>query len=230
MDNLAIIPARSGSKGLKDKNIKLLNGKPLLWYAIDAAVKSKCFDEIMVSTDSESYASIAEDCGAKVPFLRNIETSGDKASSWDTVREVLDKYSEKGIVFNTVCLLQPTSPLRTSEDIVGAYKLMESKKCDAVTSVCEVQHSPIWCMKLDETSSLKEFRKSIVGVGNRQTLDKFYMLNGAIYIRKVDYEGGRSNLIDNDEYAYIMSQDNSVDIDTMLDFVLAETMIKERTI
>ena len=92
MKNIAIIPARSGSKGLKDKNIKNLCGKPLLSYSIRAAEESKVFDEIMVSTDSERYAAIAKDYGASVPFLRSNATSSDTASSWDTVLEVLDNY------------------------------------------------------------------------------------------------------------------------------------------
>ena len=89
MKNLAIIPARSGSKGLKNKNIKLLNGKPLLAYSIEAALKSKCFDSIIVSTDSKKYADIAIKYGAQVPFFRSTETSTDTATSWAVVREVL---------------------------------------------------------------------------------------------------------------------------------------------
>ena len=96
MKNLAIIPARSGSKGLKDKNIKLLNGKPLMAYTIEAAIQSKMFDEVMVSTDSEEYADIAKKYGAKVPFMRSSELSNDTASSWDLVRDVLHKYKKDG--------------------------------------------------------------------------------------------------------------------------------------
>ena len=97
MKNLAIIPARSGSKGLKDKNIKLLNGKPLMAYTIEAAIQSKMFDEVMVSTDSEEYADIAKKYGAKVPFMRSSELSNDTASSWDVVRDVLHKYKKDGM-------------------------------------------------------------------------------------------------------------------------------------
>lgn len=119
MRNLAIIPARSGSKGLPDKNIMDLNGKPMMYYTIRAAIDSGCFEEIMVSTDSPKYAEIAVACGAKVPFLRSEAMSGDSAGSWDTVREVLSNYQKLGQTFDYVTLLQPTSPLRTAEDIRG---------------------------------------------------------------------------------------------------------------
>lgn len=105
MKNLAIIPARSGSKRLKDKNIKLLNGKPLLAYTIESARESGLFDEIMVSTDSEKYAEIARQWGANVPFLRSYELSNDTASSWDVVKDVIIRYKNLGFEFDTVALL-----------------------------------------------------------------------------------------------------------------------------
>ena len=105
MRNIAIIPARSGSKGLPDKNIKLLQGKPLLAYTIEAAIKSGCFTEVMVSTDSEKYAEIAWEYGAKVPFLRSKVMSSDTASSWDMVEEVLDNYKQLNQEFDSFCLL-----------------------------------------------------------------------------------------------------------------------------
>ena len=179
MSNIAIIPARSGSKGLKNKNIKELNGKPLLAYSIEAAKESKLFDEIMVSTDSNKYAQIARSYGANVPFLRSETNSSDNASSWNVVLEVLQKYLETGIKFNSICLLQPTSPLRTAKDIIEAYKLLETKQADAITSVCEVDHSPLWTMTLPENLSLDEFKKRDSDTP-RQLLEKYYRLNGAI--------------------------------------------------
>ena len=109
--NIAIIPARSGSKGLKDKNIKNLLGKPVMAYSIEAALKSGQFSTVMVSTDSEQYAKIALEYGAEVPFFRSKTTSSDTASSWDAVLEVLSEYEKLGQRFSTFCLLQPTSPM-----------------------------------------------------------------------------------------------------------------------
>ena len=112
MKNIAIIPARSGSKGLPDKNIRLLGGKPLLAYTIEAAIQSGCFDTVHVSTDSEHYAEIARQYGADVPFLRSAALATDTASTWDAVREALCRYAELGKTFDTMMLMQPTS--RTS--------------------------------------------------------------------------------------------------------------------
>ncbi len=225
MKNLAIIPARSGSKGLKDKNIKELNGKPLLAYSIEAAKESNLFDEIMVSTDSPQYAEIAKNFGANVPFLRSESNSSDKAGSWDVVIEVLSKYFETSQKYDSVCLLQPTSPLRTAKDIIEAYKLLESKQADAITSVCEVDHSPLWTMTLPADLSLEEFKKSDSDTP-RQLLQKYYRLNGAIYIRKISYNNSTINLIDKNEFAYIMPREHSIDIDTALDFIIAEAIMK----
>lgn len=224
MNNIAIIPARSGSKGLKDKNIKELNGKPLLAYSIEAAKESNLFDEIMVSTDSEKYVEIARSFGAHVPFLRSEVNSSDKAGSWDVVLEVLENYQKLGKIFNSVCLLQPTSPLRTAQDIIEAYRLLETKKADAITSVCEADHSPLWTMTLPESQSLGEFRKQ-TNVKPRQQLPSYYRLNGAIYIRKVNYINEKIQILDSNEFAYIMHREHSVDIDTELDFTIAKSII-----
>lgn len=227
MKNIAIIPARSGSKGLKDKNIKDLCGVPLFAYSYYAAKKSKMFDEIMMSTDSEKYADIAKKYGVSVPFLRSSEQSGDNAGSWGVVREVLMQYAKRGTFFDTVCLLQPTSPLRAAEDICNGYHLLEDKKSDAVTAVCEMEHSPLWSMTLPEDLSMKGFRQNLNNSGPRQKLDTYYRLNGALYIRRIEYRGEDVKILDDDEYAYIMNRKRSIDIDTMDDFEIAEYMMSK---
>jgi len=221
MKNIAIIPARSGSKGLKDKNILELNGNPLLAYSIIAAQESGLFDEIMVSTDSEIYAEIAKKWGASVPFLRSTENSTDKAGSWDVVKEVLINYKSLGKEYDTVTLLQPTSPLRTKEDIINAFETLENTSSDAVTSVCETDHSPLWCMTLDESRSLIEFRKNMADCP-RQQLCTYYRFNGAIYIRRISYNDNDIQILSNTETAYIMDRKHSIDIDTEIDFRIAE--------
>lgn len=226
MNNLAIIPARSGSKGLKDKNIKNLNGIPLIGFSIDAATKSNIFTEVMVSTDSQLYADISKKMGASVPFLRSIEKSNDSASSWAVVLEVLERYLEKDKKFDSVCLLQPTSPLRDANDIVSAYRLLEERNGDSVTSVCEVDHSPLWSMKLPEDLSLNEFNKECEDIP-RQKLGKYYRLNGAIYIRKIEYSNKTIKLLNNNDFALIMKRNHSIDIDTIEDFELAEYYIRK---
>ena len=193
MNNIAIITARSGSKGLKDKNIKPLHNKPLIYYSINAAIESKMFSHVMVSTDSERYAEIARECGAEVPFLRSSQMSSDTAGSWDVVKEVLGGYTER---FDTVCLLQPTSPLRTAEDIINGYREFTEKGADAVTGVCEMDHSPLWSMTLDDTLSLTEFRRGLTDAP-RQKLPTYYRINGALYIRKINL---RKKIVFKDKY------------------------------
>jgi CMP-N,N'-diacetyllegionaminic acid synthase len=229
MKNIAIIPARSGSKGLKDKNIRPLNDKPLIAYSIETAIKTGIFDEIMVSTDSEVYATIAIESGASVPFLRSFTQSSDTAGSWDVVKEVLNGYRLLKREFDTVCLLQPTSPLRRVDDIISAYKLMECKSADSITSVCEMDHSPLWAMVLPKDGSLTDFRKNL-NDAPRQQLSTYYRINGAIYIRKVEYGNDYITIKDENEFAYIMDRRNSVDIDTLEDFEIAEFYIKNHVI
>lgn len=224
MKNIAIIPARSGSKGLRDKNIKELLGKPLIAYSIEAAVQSNLFDEVMVSTDSEEYAEIARLCGASIPFLRSKEMSSDNADSWDAVREVLDMYKELGKEFDTVCLLQPTSPLRKSDNIVEAYEVFVEKKADTVIGVCETEHSPLWENTLPEDNSMDNFIEESNDL-RRQLLPIFYRINGAMYIVSTDKIVKRENLYRN-SFAYIMPIAQSIDIDTELDFILAEKIIE----
>ncbi len=225
MKNIAIIPARSGSKGLKDKNVKLMNGKPLLAYSIEAAKESEIFDEIMVSTDSQKYADIAIQYGANVPFLRSEENSSDNSGSWEAVLEVLRNYKDMGRGFDTICLLQPTSPLRTGNDITEAYRTFQENDVNALTSVCEVDHSPLWCMTLGEDRMLTEFKKRSDDVP-RQLLDTYYRLNGAIYIRQIKYEN-EIRLIDDKEIAFVMDKRRSIDIDDEFDFAISEYLVNK---
>lgn len=226
MKNLAIIPARSGSKGLKDKNIKKLCGKPLMAYTIETAIKSKKYDMIHLSTDSYKYANIAKEYGADVPFLRKAELANDTSVIWDTVRDVLDEYEKIGKKFDTVTLLQPTSPLREIDDIIQSFQVFEKKNAEAVVSVCEMEHSPLICNQLDETGSMRDFIKKEIVSLPRQNLPKYYRINGAIYLLKIDVLKKYSTLYDSEVYAYIMKQETSIDIDNILDFKIAEQMMK----
>ena len=226
MKNIAIIPARSGSKGVRDKNIRPLKGKPLMAWTIEAAAGSGVFDEIMVSTDSEAYAAVAREWGAAVPFLRSAETATDTASSWDMAAEVLDGYKAMGRTFDTFCLLQPTSPLRTAEDIRQAYELYREKDAFAVVSVCEAEHSPLWCGHLPADGSMNGFIDP-EAMRQRQAGGKFYRLNGAIYVVDTSRFAEDRYLYRDGCYAYVMENRRSVDIDAEEDFRLAEFYLNE---
>lgn len=223
---IAIIPARSGSKGLKDKNIKLLNGKPLMWYSIDAARRSDSFDVIFVSTDSDVYAKIAKEAGADCHFLRSEANSSDKASSWDTVREVLQRFDDEGKNFDEIMLLQPTSPLRTHEDIKSAIELMKDKKALAIESLTEMDHSPLWSNTLPQDRSMENFFNEYSNMP-RQALPTYYRENGAIYLLKRELlDKTDAEIFSSRCYAYIMPRERSIDIDVELDFKLAELIME----
>lgn len=224
---LAIIPARSGSKGIKDKNIRELGGKPLIAYTIEVARESEIFEDIVVSTDSEKYAEISKKYGAIVPFLREEKLSSDTASSLDVILDVLEKMEKLGKRYETLVLLQPTSPLRTVENLKEAYNLYLKNKANAVVSVCEMEHSPLWSNTLSIDNKMDGFLKKF-GNKNRQQLDKYYRINGAIYIVNIEYFRKFKDFYYENSYAYIMSRENSIDIDEEIDFKIAEFLMKEK--
>jgi CMP-N,N'-diacetyllegionaminic acid synthase len=223
---LAIIPARGGSKGIPNKNIMAICGKPLIAYTIEAGLKSKYIDEIIVSTDSDSIREVATIYGAKIPFLRPEKLSNDSASSIDVVLHAIDFYKNNNITFDYVVLLQPTSPLRTSKHIDGAIeKLMESSGTSLV-SVCQVDQSPI-LMRNIENDKLKEVISFEGKNLRRQDLPTFYIFNGALYINSTDMLAHEKKFVCENTIPYVMDKESSVDIDTMLDAKLVELIIKE---
>lgn len=220
---LAIIPARSGSKGLPNKNIKKIKDKPMIAYTIEAAIRSDICETIIVSTDSVEYANIAKSFGAEVPFLREENLSKDSSKISDTIIDILKKYEKSGKFFDYFILLQPTSPLRDEKEIVNAYNLLKEKNANSIIGVCEVEHSPLWMGNLDISLSMDKFIKDIDK--NRQELKKYYRINGAIYLSKVEYYKKYKNFYGKNSFAYIMDKEKSVDIDTILDFKFAEFLM-----
>ena len=227
MRNLAVIPARSGSKGLKNKNIRMFAGKPLMAYTIESAINSNQFKCVHVSTDSLKYADIARQYGADVPFLRSEKLSTDEAGTWDTVRFVINEYLRLGNEFDTVTVLQPTSPLRTAGDIIAAFHIFEKKGAEAVVSVCETEYLPLLCNVLPENGSLNNFVDLNI-VGRRQQSQQFYRINGAIYIQRIDLLMRKGKLYGEKSFAYIMAKRSSIDIDDDYDFTIAELLLLKR--
>ena len=225
VSRLAIIPARSGSKGLKDKNIKLLNGKPLIAYSIEAALQSNAFDVVFVSTDSKQYAEIAMEYGADAHFLRSDGNSTDCAGSWDVVREVVRKFESEGKVFDEIMLLQPTSPLRLKEDIINAIIEMDTKNASSIESLTEMDHTPLWSNTLPPDLSMANFFNEY-SCKPRQLLPVYYRENGAIYlIKRKILEHDDEDMFLNGCYAYIMPRERSIDIDSEFDFRIAEVIM-----
>lgn len=230
MNLFTLITARGGSKRLPQKNILNLAGKPLIAWTIQAALKARQIQEVIVSTDSEKIASISKKFKAKVPFIRPAELSSDKATSYDVVKHALDFYKKNfKKEFEFLLLLQPTSPLRTTADIEKAIRLLKTKNADAVVSVCETDHSPQNCNVLPPDNSLKNFLKKEMKSSRSQDLPKFYRINGAIYLCRVEkFLFEKTFFLSKNIFAFIMEKENSIDIDTRLDFDLAETILNRK--
>jgi N-acylneuraminate cytidylyltransferase/CMP-N,N'-diacetyllegionaminic acid synthase len=222
---IALIPARGGSKGLPGKNTKLLAGKPLIAYAIESALNSKYISKVYVSTDSEEIAEIARKFGAKVPFLRPSYLASDEALAVDTYLFMLDKWQESGEIVDSFIILQPTSPLRTSKNIDEAIELFHSKNASSVISYTEENHPISWHKYVNEDLTFSPiFEEEIV---NRQQKRKTYYPNGAIFVFKEGLIREKKYYNEN-SFAYLMSRNNSVDIDTLEDFEYAEFLLTKK--
>jgi CMP-N-acetylneuraminic acid synthetase len=215
---LALIPARGGSKGIKGKNIIKINGMPLIQYTIRAAMNCKYIDDIIVSTDSEEIKKVALDCGAEVPFLRPKELAEDKSRTLDAVLYTIEELKKSGKYYDILVLLQPTSPLRDSDDVDKALELFINKSMCAVASVSEVKDNPILMRTIDDNGIMKKMM-DISSTVRRQDMPVFYRVNGSIYINSIKYMNEETSFNDN-PIPYIMKQSHSVDIDEYSDLAL----------
>lgn len=228
MNILGVIPARGGSKGVPKKNIRPLAGKPLIAYSTEQAKRSKYISRVVVSTESEEIAEVARKWGAEV-IKRPEELARDETPTIDIIIHVLDYLKkEENYTPDTVVLLQPTSPLRTSEDIDNAIGLfLNAQDCLSLVSVTEFDHPPFWAMKIEDNFLKPIFDKKYFRM-RRQELPKAYRPNGAIFIStpRVLYE--YRTFYTPTTIAYIMPPERSVDIDTEFDFLLAEFLIRRQ--
>lgn len=228
MNILALIPARGGSKGVPRKNVKLLAGKPLIVWTIDAALKASGLTRVVVSTDDPEIAETSRRYGAEVPFLRPAELASDKASSVDvTMHAVAWLEDNQRYRPDFILLLQPTSPLRTASDIEAAIAVQRNKKAQAVVSVCKVTHPPQWLRRLGPDGELLPWQDGIEPSW-RQDADPVYQLNGAIYLIRTEALVNKKSFFPDGTFAYIMPHERSLDIDTSWDFYLAELILKDQ--
>jgi N-acylneuraminate cytidylyltransferase/CMP-N,N'-diacetyllegionaminic acid synthase len=227
---LAIIPARGGSKGLPQKNILPLLGKPLIAWTIEQALESKYLDEVVVSTDDEEIAKISKKYGAEVPFMRPKELATDKAKGIKVVFHALKWLEEHNEYYDLLILLQPTSPFRTAKDINQAIELLFIKNAKAIVSVCETEHHPYWANMLPSDGCMKDFLRPEAANKNRQDLPIFYRLNGAIYLAYYSYLKMQKGFLGDKTYAYIMPRKSSIDIDDEFDFKFAEFVMSNYSV
>ena len=221
---LAWIPARGGSKGIKDKNIKPLLGEPLIAYTIKAALSSKYVDRVMVSTDSPQIAEVAKAYGAWVPSLRPAELAADTSKTLDAVLYTVKTLETLGESFPVFCLLQPTSPLRKTADIDAALETYISCGCKSLVSVSPVETSPLLISSLSKEGYLEPILQQS-STCRRQDMPKYYRVNGAIYINRTQELCETTSFNDN-KIPYIMINENSIDIDSIDDFNRAEAVLK----
>lgn len=220
--NIAIIPARGGSKRLPGKNIKPLAGKPLINWTTQAALGSGVFDMVIVSTDSQLIADAAmRDVGVTFPGLRPAELASDTATTNDVISHVVKWVEANYEQVNMVAILQPTSPLRTAQHIKDAVALYRAKEANAVVSVCELDHPIQYCNRLPADNSLVGFITPVVNKRS-QDLEPYYRVNGAIYLFDRKHVGELSGIYCEGSYAYLMDKASSVDIDDEFDFKIAE--------
>lgn len=227
---LGIIPARGGSKGIPRKNIKKLNGKPLIAYTIEEALKSKYIDRIVVTTEDMEIAEISKKYGAEVPFIRPAELAEDDTPGIDPIIHCIKWLRDnEGYSPDYVYQLQCTLPLRTVEHVDEAMELMVRTGGDAVVSVCKSEHSPYWMKKI-ENGRLIDFLDSYSNNRRRQELPIVYRLNGAIHIAKTHILLKYGSWYTDFTTPYIMDYVSSIDIDDIHDFKFVEFLIKEKII
>lgn len=227
---IAVIPARKGSKEVKDKNIRLLNNKPLIAYTIEFALKTKLFDHIIFSTDSEKYAQIAKNYGAEIPFIRPKELAQNDSKAIDVINHSLNWIIKNIKEPNYYCYLQPTTPFRNLDDMNNIIQIFNKKGADAIVSVCLCKHPPHWTFKLIENQKLERIFKSYPDYQNRQDFIQYYRLNGAFYFAKIPFLLKNKSFYSDKTFAYIMPPIRSIDIDTELDFRFAEYLLKTKQI
>jgi CMP-N,N'-diacetyllegionaminic acid synthase len=220
---LAIIPARGGSKRLPRKNVLDLNGQPLVAWSIKAGLRSRYIDKVVVTSDDAEIQGIAKKYGV-LCIDRPAELSSDTAATFDAIEHAIENIEKH----DYVVLLQPTSPLRNEKHIDEAIELLKSKKANAVISVCQMDHSPLWSNILDDSLSMKNFIRDEAFKKRSQDLENYYRLNGAIYICQVEkFLEEKSFFLKEEIFAYKMDRKFSIDIDEESDFLIAEYYAKK---
>ena len=222
MSLLALIPARGGSKGIPRKNIKKLCGKPLIAWSIEAAQKSKYIDQIIISTEDKEIADVARSYGAEVPFMRPHKLAQDDTPGIAPVLHALGKFPR----IEQILLLQPTSPLRTADDIDGIVNKYQERQSPAAVSVYEPSKHPYWMYFCGEDEILSPFTDSPIST-RRQDLPKVFALNGALYLANAKWLIQNESFISPKTLGYVMPPERSFDIDTPLDWDWVEFLMKK---
>ena len=221
MATLGLIPARGGSKGIPRKNVLPIAGRPLIAWTIEAALVASAIDRVVVTTDDAEIAAVAAEYGAEVPFLRPAELARDETPGIDPVLHALEMLPE----IDTLVLLQPTSPLRSSEDIDAAVALHVANRGATVVGVSAAAHAE-WVFAMDEEGVLDIGAAEIAT--RRQDMGAQFALNGAIYVATTDRLRAMRSFLTPGTIGYPIPIERSVDIDTMFDWRVAEMLLGDR--
>lgn len=225
---LGIIPARGGSKGVPCKNIRVVAGKPLIAWTIKEAKKSEHIEQLIVSSEDDEIIAVAKEFGCEAPFVRPMELAQDETPGIEPIKHAINFYLNNGVYFDYIICLQCTSPLRTVSDIDGAIELCLKSNADSVVSVCEAEHSPYWMKKVDERGCIANFIDDGMKYARRQDLPKVYRINGAFYMATPELIMKTNNWYSKETRAFIMDNMHSIDIDSELDFIVVETVLKQK--
>jgi len=226
---LAIVPARSGSKGLKNKNILQMEGKPLLGWPISAALKSKYVDEVVLSTDSEEYKKIGVEQGANVPFIRPSDLAGDKVASIDVILHCIEWFETQSEFFDILVLLEATSPMTEALDIDNALEtLVYSSENTSIVGVSKAEcNHPIFAYKKDESSLLMPFVNQSGQAIRRQKLEDAFYLDGSLYISNIDALKKKKTFYTESTMGFEFPKWKAFEIDDEIDFEVVELLMKK---
>jgi CMP-N,N'-diacetyllegionaminic acid synthase len=227
MKDLVLIPARGGSKGIPGKNIKPLKGKPLIYYTLDAASSVASFENICVSTDSDEIIRVVREYGMDVPFKRPDYLATDAAESYEVILHAIDFYEQRGMQYDRVVLLQPTSPFRTGTHIRQALSLYQ-EELDMVVSVKIAHTNPYFNLFEENTEGFLTGSKSGSFI-RRQDCPVVYEYNGAIYVMNVQSLKKESHTKFSKIRKYVMTDKDSLDIDTTFDWIIAEAILSNKS-
>lgn len=227
---LAIIPARGGSKGLPGKNIRLLNGIPLVAWPIKTALESRYIDRVIVSTDDEMIAKIALEYGADVPFLRPVELSQDDSPSSQAIIHAVKFCIDADGEYDYIVLLEPTSPLTDTADVDKALEVLDGSSGFAIVGASKVESThPIYCATIKEDGFLQPYnRQSFAKPTRRQEVEDVYFFDGSLYISEVKQYLATETFYHQYTLPYIVPAWKALEIDTLLDFLKIETILNNK--
>lgn len=229
-DVVGLITARGGSKGVPRKNVRIVGGKPLIAWTIEAALASSRLDRVVVSTDDSEILRVAGQYGAETPFLRPESLASDQAGHAGVVIHAINWLLTQGDEPRYIMTLQPTSPFRSATDIDAAIDLACSRDAKAVMSVKPATEHPMWAKLINQNGEVRPFIRDDLNSAQRQSLPDCYTINGAIYLNRCSDLEREKVMVPPGTLAYVMSAESSVDIDTPWDFRIADLLMRERNV